>query len=134
MKGDRAMDVYAAVGRRKRSVARVYLKPGKGEYKINGRSLMEYFKRPILKLIIEEPFVHTETLKKFDIKANIAGGGLSGQAGALRLGISRALLEYNDELRPILKKNGFLTRDSREVERKKYGKPKARKSFQFSKR
>lgn len=128
------MEVYSAVGRRKRSIARVYLKPGKGEYSINGRSLMDYFKRPILKLIIEEPFVQTETLKKFDIKANIIGGGLSGQAGALRLGISRALLEYNDELRPILKKNGFLTRDPREVERKKYGKPKARKSFQFSKR
>ncbi len=128
------MEVYSAIGRRKRSIARVYLKPGKGEYSINGRSLMGYFKRPILKLIIEEPFVQTETLKKFDIKANIVGGGLSGQAGALRLGISRALLEYNDELRPVLKKNGFLTRDQREVERKKYGKPKARKSFQFSKR
>ncbi len=128
------MDVYSAVGRRKRSVARVYLKPGKGEYTINGRPLMEYFKRPILKLIIEEPFVKTDTLQKFDVKANIDGGGLSGQAGALRLGISKALLQFNDELRPILKKNGFLTRDPREVERKKYGQPKARKRFQFSKR
>lgn len=128
------MEIYHAVGRRKRSIARVYLKPGKGEYSINGRPLMDYFKRPILKLIIEQPFEQTDTMKKFDVKANIIGGGLSGQAGALRLGISRALLEFNDELKPILRKSGFLTRDPREVERKKYGQPKARKRFQFSKR
>ena len=128
------MEIYHAIGRRKRSIARVYLKPGKGEYSINGRPLMDYFRRPILKLIIEQPFAQTDTLKKFDVKANIIGGGLSGQAGALRLGISRALLEFNDELKPILRKNGFLTRDPREVERKKYGQPKARKRFQFSKR
>lgn len=128
------MEVYHAVGRRKRSVARVYLKPGKGEYNINGRSLMEYFKRPILKLIIEQPFVATGTLNKFDVYANITGGGLTGQAGALLLGIARALLKWNDELRPILRKGGFLTRDPREVERKKPGRPKARKRFQFSKR
>lgn len=128
------MEIYHAVGRRKRSVARVYLKPGKGEIIVNGRPLMEYFKRPILKLIIEQPFVATDTLNKFDVKANIVGGGLSGQAGALRHGISRALLKWNDELKPVLRKGGFLTRDPREVERKKPGQPKARKRFQFSKR
>ncbi len=128
------MEVYHAVGRRKRSVARVYMKPGKGEIIVNGRPLMEYFKRPILKLIIEQPFVATDTLGKFDIKANIVGGGLSGQAGALRHGIARALLKWNDELKPVLRKGGFLTRDPREVERKKPGQPKARKRFQFSKR
>jgi small subunit ribosomal protein S9 len=110
------------------------MKPGKGEIIVNGRPLMEYFKRPILKLIIEQPFVATDTLGKFDIKANIVGGGLSGQAGALRHGIARALLKWNDELKPVLRKGGFLTRDPREVERKKPGQPKARKRFQFSKR
>ncbi|GAB4184326.1 MAG: 30S ribosomal protein S9 [Calditrichia bacterium] len=128
------MQVYNAVGRRKRSIARVTLKPGKGEIIVNGRPLMDYFKRPILKLIIEQPFVATDTLNKFDIKATIVGGGLSGQAGALRHGIARALLKWNDELRPALRRGGFLTRDPREVERKKPGQPKARKRFQFSKR
>jgi len=128
------MEVYQAVGRRKSSMARVRLMPGKGHYLINGKDLLEYFKRDTLKMIIEHPFKVTETEGKFDVIARIHGGGLSGQAGALRLGISRALLKYSEELRPELRGAGFLTRDPREVERKKYGQPKARKRFQFSKR
>lgn len=128
------MEVYAAVGRRKASVARVRIMPGSGKIVVNKHEILEYFKRETLKMIIEQPMKVTETLGKFDIVANINGGGLSGQAGALRLGLSRALLKYNPELRAELKAAGFLTRDSREVERKKYGQPKARKNFQFSKR
>ncbi|NOX36986.1 MAG: 30S ribosomal protein S9 [Calditrichaeota bacterium] len=128
------MEHYDAVGRRKTAVARVRLVPGKGEIIVNGRPLLEYFKRETLKMIIEQPFEITNTKGKFDVYANITGGGLSGQAGALRLGISRALLQWNPELRPELRAAGFLTRDPREVERKKYGQPKARKRFQFSKR
>jgi small subunit ribosomal protein S9 len=128
------MENYVATGRRKQSIARVRMFPGKGEMKINGENLIDYFKRETLKMIIEQPFELTETSGKFDIIARISGGGLTGQAGALRLGISRALLEYDPELRPELRKAGFLTRDPREVERKKYGRPKARKRFQFSKR
>lgn len=128
------MEYYDAVGRRKTAVARVRLIPGKGEITVNGRPLMDYFKRETLKMIIEQPFEITNTKGKFDVIANIKGGGLSGQAGALRLGISRALLQWNPELRPELRAAGFLTRDPREVERKKYGRPKARKRFQFSKR
>jgi len=128
------MEVYAATGRRKSSVARVRLKPGKGNIVVNKHECLDYFKRETLKMVVEQPFEVTEMLGKFDVEANIKGGGLSGQAGALRLGISRALLEYDQELRPELKAAGFLTRDSREVERKKYGQPKARKRFQFSKR
>lgn len=128
------MEVFQAVGRRKSSVARVRLMPGKGHYLINGKDLLEYFKRDTLEMIIEQPFKVTETEGKFDVIARISGGGLSGQAGALRLGISRALLKFSEELRPELRGAGFLTRDPREVERKKYGQPKARKRFQFSKR
>jgi small subunit ribosomal protein S9 len=128
------MDVYSATGRRKSSVARVRLVPGSGKIKVNNRELLDYFRRDTLKMVVEQPFEVTETKGRFDVVANINGGGLAGQAGALRLGISRALLEYNSELRSSLKEAGFLTRDSREVERKKYGRPKARKRFQFSKR
>ncbi len=128
------MEQYDAIGRRKTAVARVRMVPGKGQIIVNGRPLLEYFKRETLKMIIEQPFEVTNTKGKFDVYANITGGGLSGQAGALRLGISRALLQWNPELRPELRAAGFLTRDPREVERKKYGQPKARKRFQFSKR
>ncbi len=128
------MEHYDATGRRKTAVARVRLLPGKGEYRVNGRSLEEYFKRATLLMIIEQPFELTNTKGKFDVVATIDGGGLRGQAEALRLGISRALLKWNEELRPELRAAGFLTRDPREVERKKYGQPKARKKFQFSKR
>jgi small subunit ribosomal protein S9 len=128
------MDVYSATGRRKSSVARVRLVPGSGKIVVNDRELLDYFRRDTLKMVIEQPFEVTETKGRFDVIANIRGGGLAGQAGALRLGISRALLEFNSELRSSLKEAGFLTRDSREVERKKYGRPKARKRFQFSKR
>ncbi len=128
------MEVYNAIGRRKSSCARVRIKPGNGKITVNNRECLEYFRRETLKMVVEQPFEVTETLGKFDVEANIAGGGLSGQAGALRLGIARALIEYNQELRPELKAAGYLTRDSRVVERKKYGRPKARKRFQFSKR
>lgn len=128
------MESYYATGRRKTATARVRLYPGKGHVIVNGRSLDEYFKRPILKMVIEQPFQATDTIGRFDIKATIVGGGLSGQAEALRHGIARALLKWNEELRPELRAGGFLTRDPREVERKKYGQPKARKRFQFSKR
>ena len=128
------MEVYAATGRRKTSVARVRLVPGSGAFQINGEDLLGYFKRETLKMIIDQPFEVTNTVGKFDVTARIHGGGLTGQAGALRLGIARALLKYSDELRPELRTAGFLTRDPRHVERKKYGRPKARKRFQFSKR
>lgn len=128
------MENYYATGRRKTSTARVRLVPGKGEIKVNGKPMLEYFKREVLKMIIEQPFEVTDTLGKFNVNANIRGGGLSGQAEALRLGIARGLLKFNEELRPELRAGGFLTRDPREVERKKYGQPKARKRFQFSKR
>lgn len=128
------MDVYVATGRRKSSVARVRLVPGNGKMLVNKREVLDYFRRETLKMVVEQPFQVTDTLGKFDVVATIDGGGLSGQAGALRLGISRALLLWNGELRPELKAAGFLTRDPRKVERKKYGQPKARKHFQFSKR
>jgi small subunit ribosomal protein S9 len=128
------MEVYAAKGRRKSSVARVRLKPGSGKIMVNKREILDYFKRETLKMVVEQPFQVTDSLGKFDVIATISGGGLSGQAGALRLGISRALLAWNSELRSALKTAGFLTRDPRSVERKKYGQPKARKRFQFSKR
>ena len=128
------MEFYDATGRRKSSTARVRLVPGNGKYKINGRELLDYFKREVLKMVIEQPFQVTETLGKFNLTANITGGGLTGQAEALRLGIARALVKWNAELRPELRAGGFMTRDPREVERKKYGRPKARKRFQFSKR
>jgi len=125
---------YYATGRRKNSIARVYIKPGSGKIEVNDKSLIGYFKRETLKMIIEQPMDKTETMDKFDVVANVSGGGLTGQAGALRLGISRALLKYDEELKPILRANGFLTRDPREKERKKYGMAGARKRYQFSKR
>ena len=122
------------IGRRKSSVARVRYTKGKGKILINNRDILEYFKRKSLVMEIMEPLKLVEVEKKYDFQVNVNGGGLSGQAGAVRLGISRLLLEINPEFRTLLKKEGFLTRDSREVERKKYGQPGARKKFQFSKR
>ncbi|HZT90019.1 MAG TPA: 30S ribosomal protein S9 [Stellaceae bacterium] len=123
-----------ATGKRKNAVARVWIKPGNGKIEINGRDSPVYFARPVLRMLINQPFVLTDRLGQFDVWCTVKGGGLSGQAGAVRHGISRALTFYEPGLRPILKHGGFLTRDSRVVERKKYGKAKARRSFQFSKR
>ena len=125
---------YYGTGRRKTSVARVYLRAGNGKIVVNRRDFDEYFPNRVLKMVIRQPLLLTETADKFDILVNVVGGGPAGQAGAIRHGISRALLEFNGELRPRLKTVGFLTRDARKVERKKYGQPKARKRFQFSKR
>ena len=125
---------YYATGRRKTAAARVYLRPGTGNVQVNGKAFDDYFPNEALKMVIRQPLVMTETADKFDLYVRVRGGGPSGQAGALRHGISRALADYNPELRPKLKKAGFLTRDSREVERKKAGQPGARKRFQFSKR
>jgi len=125
---------HYGTGKRKSSVARVYLRPGKGQITINKRALEDYFPSDTLKMVIKQPLQLTETSDKFDIFANIRGGGMTGQAWAMRLGISRALCEFNQELRGRLKKSGFLTRDSRIKERKKYGQPGARKRFQYSKR
>lgn len=125
---------YSAIGRRKSSIARVRLTPGHGNIEVNNQPLIDYFKRATLKMIIEQPLVITESLEKYDIKAKVDGGGLSGQAGALLLGISRALVKADEDFKTTLRKSGFLTRDSRMVERKKYGQPGARKRFQFSKR
>lgn len=126
--------VYSATGKRKQSIARVKLFPGEGKIMVNSRDFKEYFKRESLVTIIMEPFRLTNTENAYDIIADLSGGGISGQAGALRHGISKALLEINEEYRPILKREGFLTRDSRVKERKKYGLKKARKRPQFSKR
>ncbi|EJF90807.1 30S ribosomal protein S9 [Bartonella vinsonii subsp. arupensis OK-94-513] len=123
-----------ATGKRKDAVARVWIKPGSGKIIINNKEFDQYFARPVLRMILRQPIVATNRDTQFDIVATVAGGGLSGQAGAVRHGISKALTYYEPELRAILKKGGFLTRDSRVVERKKYGKAKARRSFQFSKR
>ena len=124
-----------ALGRRKSAVARVYVVPGKGNITINGRELNDYFKEDTLRYIVNQPFEVTGTTAQFDVKANLDGGGIKGQAEALRLGISRALCEIDKEAyRPALKAAGFLTRDAREVERKKPGQPGARRRFQFSKR
>ena len=123
-----------ATGRRKNAIARVWVKPGKGEIIINGRKAPVYFARPVLRMLITQPFLVADRYNQFDVFCTVKGGGLSGQAGAVRHGISRALTHFEPELRGILKAAGFLTRDSRMVERKKYGKPKARRSFQFSKR
>ncbi|MBP1621523.1 MAG: ribosomal protein [Acidobacteria bacterium] len=125
---------YYGTGRRKTAVARVYLRPGTGAITVNRREFDIYFPNRVLKMVIRQPLLITETADKFDLKINVAGGGMAGQAGAIRHGISRALLEFNPELRKRLKTAGFLTRDAREVERKKYGRPKARRRFQFSKR
>lgn len=126
--------VYSATGKRKESIARVKLFPGEGKIMVNSRDFKEYFKRESLVTIIMEPFRLTNTENAYDIIADLSGGGISGQAGALRHSISKALLEINEEYRPILKREGFLTRDSRVKERKKYGLKKARKRPQFSKR
>ncbi len=123
-----------SVGRRKESVARVRLTPGTGNITINGRALDAYFGRETSKMILVEPLKLVDQMGKLDVQVNARGGGLSGQAGAIRHGITRALCELNPEYRPILKKAGFITRDARAVERKKYGRPGARKRFQFSKR
>jgi small subunit ribosomal protein S9 len=123
-----------ATGRRKESTARVWIKPGKGEIVVNGKKVVQYFARPVLRMLITQPFLVSDRYNQFDVFCTVAGGGLSGQAGAVRHGISRALTYYEPDLRGILKVAGFLTRDSRAVERKKYGKAKARRSFQFSKR
>ena len=123
-----------ATGRRKNAVARVWIKPGKGEIMINGKRVGQYFARPVLRMLITQPFLVADRYNQFDVFCTVVGGGLSGQAGAVRHGISRALTYYEPELRGILKIAGFLTRDSRVVERKKYGRAKARRSFQFSKR
>ncbi len=126
--------MYAATGKRKNAIARVRIKAGSGKIVVNGRDAKEYFKRPTSILIIEQPLELTENNGKLDITANVTGGGLSGQAGALRHGITKALLEMNVELRPVLKRAGLITRDSRVKERKKYGLAGARRAYQFSKR
>jgi small subunit ribosomal protein S9 len=123
-----------ATGKRKDAVARVWIKPGSGKVVVNGREIQVYFARPVLRMMINQPFAATKRERQYDVWATVAGGGLSGQAGAVRHGISRALTYYEPELRPTLKQAGFLTRDARVVERKKYGRAKARRSFQFSKR
>lgn len=125
---------YYGTGRRKTAAARVFLRPGSGEVSVNGRTLDQYFPNEIHKMIIKQPLQLTETVEKFDILVSVRGGGPSGQAGAVRHGISRALLEYNAELRERLKDEGLLTRDPRKKERKKYGQKGARARFQFSKR
>lgn len=127
-------DKYYATGKRKESVAKVWLQLGEGNISINNRTLKEYFRRDSLETNAQLPLVLTETLKSYDVKASVLGGGVAGQSGALRLGIARALIIMNPELRTPLKRAGFLTRDAREVERKKYGQPGARKKYQFSKR
>ena len=123
-----------ATGKRKDAIARVWIKPGVGRISVNGRELEKYFARPVLRMLIDQPFTVADRAGQYDVMCTVKGGGLSGQAGAVRHGISKALSLYEPEVRPILKKEGFLTRDSRVVERKKYGRRKARRSFQFSKR
>jgi small subunit ribosomal protein S9 len=123
-----------ATGKRKNAVARVWLKPGSGKITVNGRALAVYFARPVLRMMIDQPFLAINRREQYDVMVTVVGGGLSGQAGAVRHGISKALTLHEPGLRPVLKKGGFLTRDSRVVERKKYGRAKARRSFQFSKR
>jgi len=123
-----------ATGKRKNAIARVWIKPGTGRVTVNGRDVAAYFARPVLRMIIQQPLVVAKRTGQYDLVVSVAGGGLSGQAGAVRHGLSKALTHYEPELRGPLKSEGFLTRDSRVVERKKYGKRKARRSFQFSKR
>ncbi len=122
------------IGRRKEATCRVYIKAGSGKWLVNGRTIGDYFPRPTHVFAIQQPFTATDTLGRYDVMANIAGGGLSGQAGALRLAIARALVKEDETYKPKLRAAGFLTRDARVVERKKPGRPKARKRFQFSKR
>ena len=128
------MEYISSVGRRKTSVARLYMKPGKGSFKINNSDLDKYFSSELLRLIVEQPLKSVDASGKFDFKVNIHGGGLKGQAEAIRLAVSRALVKNDEENRPVLKKEGFLTRDPRMVERKKYGRRKARREFQWVKR
>ena len=123
-----------ATGKRKNAIARVWIKPGPGKITVNGRDVETYFARPVLQMMIAQPFDTAERNESYDVTCTVTGGGLSGQAGAVRHGISKALTYYEPDLRPVLKKVGFLTRDPRVVERKKYGKAKARRSYQFSKR
>jgi small subunit ribosomal protein S9 len=123
-----------ATGKRKNAIARVWIKPGSGKITVNGRDVETYFARPVLRMIINQPFEVAERTGQYDVFCTVTGGGLSGQAGAVRHGISKALTYFEPALRPVLKKGGFLTRDSRVVERKKFGRRKARRSFQFSKR
>ncbi|MBT4934696.1 MAG: 30S ribosomal protein S9 [Rhodospirillaceae bacterium] len=123
-----------ATGKRKNAIARVWIKPGPGKITVNGREVETYFARPVLRMIINQAFTVAGREGQYDITATVTGGGLSGQAGAVRHGLSKALTNFEPALRPVLKKAGFLTRDSRVVERKKYGRAKARRSFQFSKR
>ena len=129
-----AITQFYGTGRRKTSVARVYLRPGKGEIIINRTPVEGYFNRDSVKQVMKQPLALTNTLEDYDVLVNVQGGGKSGQAGAVRLGIARALCESNPDHRPVLKQAGLLTRDARKVERKKYGQPGARKKFQFSKR
>ena len=134
---EQKLDAYGrayATGKRKDAVARVWIKPGSGKIVINGKDYVAYFARPVLQMILQQPIVAVDRKDQYDITVTVAGGGLSGQAGAVRHGISKALNDFEPELRAVLKKGGFLTRDSRVVERKKYGRAKARRSFQFSKR
>ena len=126
--------VVHKIVRRKTSVARLYMKPGKGNFIINGKELDKYFASELLRLIVDQPLKLVDSLKNFDFKVNLHGGGLKGQAEAVRLAVARALVKNNDETRPVLKKEGFLTRDPRMVERKKYGRRKARRAFQWVKR
>jgi small subunit ribosomal protein S9 len=128
------MELINKIGRRKTSVSRIYLKDGKGEITVNGRKFDDYFPTEVLRIIVKQPLVVSDVDGKFDIQLNLTGGGIKGQAEAARLSIARCLCEIDEEFRPALKKEGFLTRDSRMVERKKYGRAKARKKFQFSKR
>ncbi len=128
------MDVINTIGRRKTSVARIYMQPGKGKISINNKDMQEYFPVDIMQIIVKQPLTVVDVDGKYDIKVNVGGGGVRGQAEAVRLAIARALCKVDEEFRPPLKAEGFLTRDARMVERKKYGRKKARKKFQFSKR
>jgi small subunit ribosomal protein S9 len=132
-KGAKEVKTYGT-GRRKSAIARVWVKRGNGKIVVNGKEITEYFARPVLRMIINQPFASIDRVANFDVFCTVVGGGLSGQAGAVRLGISRALDQYDSVFHKTLRTGGFLTRDSRVVERKKYGKRKARRSFQFSKR
>jgi small subunit ribosomal protein S9 len=123
-----------ATGRRKNAIARVWVKRGNGKVTVNGKAIDIYFARPVLRMVVQQPMISANRADQIDIDCTVVGGGLSGQAGAVRHGIARAMTHYEPGLRPVLKKGGYLTRDSRAVERKKYGKAKARRSFQFSKR
>lgn len=125
---------FYATGRRKEASARVWIRPGSGTVTVNGKEIEVYFKREVLRMILQQPFEATELKGQYDVVATVAGGGLSGQAGAIRHGVARAILLADAKQRPVLKKAGLLTRDARRVERKKYGQPGARKRFQFSKR